>query len=157
MDEYLTKPVLLRLLREALEKWLIPANTPTAPLAPPQEARAAQAVAAVDVTVLKALVGDDPDTVRGFLSDYLVSARRLAAELRAAFAAGDARQVGAIAHKLKSSSRSVGALALGDQCVELENAGKAGDRAAIAKRMAGFEATLGTVEAQIAGVLEGKP
>jgi HPt (histidine-containing phosphotransfer) domain-containing protein len=106
--------------------------------------------------VLKNLVGDDRETVEELLVDYLASARRLGAQLRAARAAGDVRHVGAIAHKLKSSSRSVGALELGDRCAELENAGKAGDKPAIARCMAQFEAALAEVEAQIAGLLGGK-
>lgn len=46
----------------------------------------------IDVAVLRGLVGDDAGTVREFLSDYLASARRLAAELRVAVAGGDTQQ-----------------------------------------------------------------
>ena len=114
MDEYLTKPVQLHLLRAALEKWLPRTNGSIPSAALPEESRDGRAAPVVDVAVLRGLVGDDAGTVREFLSDYLASAGRLAAELRAAVAAGDTQQVGAVAHKLKSSSRSVGALAFGD-------------------------------------------
>jgi CheY-like chemotaxis protein/HPt (histidine-containing phosphotransfer) domain-containing protein len=153
MDAYLTKPVQLRVLQAALEEWLSVASGATASAARPQTTGGGKAAPAVDVAMLKGLVGDDPETVHELLRDYLASARRLSSELRAARAAGDARHAGAIAHKLKSSSRSVGALALGDQCAELENAGKAGNKAAIAQRMAQFEAALAEVEAEIADLL----
>ena len=51
----------------------------------------------------------------------------LDAEIEAAFAARAAADVGKAAHKLKSSSRSVGAHTLADLCYALENAGKAED------------------------------
>lgn len=50
------------------------------------------------------------------------------AELDAAFADGNLAQVGALGHKLKSSSRTVGANALADLCAGLEQAGKSGNK-----------------------------
>ncbi len=153
MDEYLTKPVQLRLLRAALEKWLPRKNGERASAPPPQTNRMKEMDVAVNVAILKGLVGDDAEIVREFLADYLVSVRRLSQELHAAYAAGDARHVGAIAHKLKSSSRSVGALALGDLCAELENAGRTGDKMSISLGMPRFEAALTAVEAEIDALL----
>ena len=156
MDEYLTKPVQLRLLKAALEKWL-PKATPLIPPVPPvEEIHGEHGQSVVDVEVLKGLVGDDEETVREFLADYLASARRLTAELRETCVANDTRKVGAIAHKLKSSSRSVGALALGDLCAEMENAGKAEDKAAIAQGLVRFDAAIAAVEACILDLLAGR-
>jgi HPt (histidine-containing phosphotransfer) domain-containing protein len=101
-------------------------------------------------------VGDDAGTVGELLSDYLASARHLAAELRAAVVAGNTQQVGAVAHKLKSSSRSVGALAFGDLCAGLESAGRVGDKVGSTQDMPKFEAALTAVEAEIAGLLAGQ-
>ncbi|MFZ5539456.1 MAG: Hpt domain-containing protein, partial [Pseudomonadota bacterium] len=42
-------------------------------------------------------------------------------------APGPPARAGAAAHKLKSSARAVGALALGEHCAELERTVKAGD------------------------------
>jgi HPt (histidine-containing phosphotransfer) domain-containing protein len=105
----------------------------------------------VDVNVLKALIGDDDAMIREFLHDFRLSAEKIAAELRAACAAGDAAAAGALAHKLKSSSRSVGALALGELCAAMEKAGKAGDAETLAALLPKFEQELAGVE----GFLEG--
>ena len=88
--------------------------------------------APVDVSVLKALVGDDPAMISELLQDFRLSATKIAAELRSACAAGQASASSAAAHKLKSSSRAVGALALGDLCDEIEQAGKLGQVEALA-------------------------
>ena len=157
MDDYLTKPMLLHLLKAAIAKWLPRDGGDAASGAPAGEQRDApggdQAHAVVDLAVLKGMVGDDPEILREFLVDYRISAGRLAAELQAARIADDLRQIGAIAHKLKSSSRSVGALALGDVCAELENASRSGARAAVLQGLAQFEARLQAVDAHIGGLL----
>jgi CheY-like chemotaxis protein/HPt (histidine-containing phosphotransfer) domain-containing protein len=155
MDEYLTKPLQLHLLKAALKKWLPRERPDTMPAELSEEPRSAQAAPALDVAVLKGLVGDEPETVREFLADYRASAQRAMAELRAARAA-DVWQVGAIAHRLRSSSRSVGALALGDLCAELENACRIGTRQGILRGMALFEAGLLEVDAQIGDLLARK-
>ncbi len=155
MDEYLTKPVRLHLLKAALEKWLPRTDGSIPSTALVEGSCGGRAAPVVDVAVLKGLVGDDAGTIREFLSDYLASARRLAAELRAAVAAGDTHKVAAVAHKLKSSSRSVGALAFADLCAGLENAGRVGDKAAIVQDMPKFEAALTAVETEIADLVAG--
>ena len=105
----------------------------------------------VDVKVLKALIGDDEAMIREFLHDFRLSAAKIAVELRTACAAGQAAAAGALAHKLKSSARSVGALALGELCAAMEKAGKAGDTAALAVLLPKFEQELASVK----GFLEG--
>ncbi|MGK2899429.1 MAG: response regulator [Burkholderiaceae bacterium] len=157
MDEYLTKPLQLHLLEAALAKWLPRDDAVTTPATLAGELYEApgnvQDAPAVDVAVLKGLVGDDPEIVREFLADYRTSAGRLATELRAAQSADDTRAIGAIAHKLKSSSRSVGALALGDLCAELENASRTHRREGILRGMVQFELALLAVDAQISDLL----
>ena len=72
-------------------------------------------------------------------------------ELRAACAAGQATAAGAHAHKLKSSARSVGALALGELCAEMEKAGKNADAAALAVLLPQIEQELAKVESYLEG------
>jgi CheY-like chemotaxis protein/HPt (histidine-containing phosphotransfer) domain-containing protein len=154
MDEYLTKPLQLHLLKAALAKWLPRADAATMPAELPRELDAAASTQAADITVLKGLVGDDPQIVYRFLADFRSSAERLAQDMQAARAAQDIRQIGAIAHKIKSSSRAIGALTLGDLCAELENACRTGTRDDVSRGVVQFEAALREVEAWIASVLE---
>lgn len=103
--------------------------------------------AAVDIDVLKALVGDDQETVRELLADYRTSAGRLADDIRHAHDSRDVRQIASIAHTLKGSSRSIGALALGDVCAELENACRADAWEGVSQSTLKFEAELVDVNA----------
>jgi HPt (histidine-containing phosphotransfer) domain-containing protein len=99
----------------------------------------------VDVNVLKKLVGDDETIIREFLHDFRISTEEIAAELRTACAQGNTAAVVAAAHKLKSSARSVGALALGELCAEMEQAGKAKQTAELAALLPSFEAEMAAV------------
>ena len=63
----------------------------------------------------------------------------IAAELRPACATGQSEAAGVLAHKLKSSARSVGALALGEVCAEMENVGNGGDVEALAALLPRFD------------------
>ena len=157
MDQYLTKPIQLHALAAALERWMPVTGAAAAVMvaaaaaAPAERARPGRLP--VDVSVLKSLVGDDMATVCDFLSQFLDSARAQAAEISASCDREDNRRVGAVAHKLKASSRSVGALALGDLCAELENVSVAGSKAELAERCARFTSELQDVHACIVGVL----
>ncbi|MXS78612.1 response regulator [Nitrosomonas sp. JL21] len=156
MDDYLSKPAQLEDLRLVLEKYLAvpkPAaetvSTAPAPASVPTPAPAEHeepAVLPVNIHVLEELVGDDPATIEDMLQDYQVSVAKAAAELRQAYQSGYYPTVGSIAHKLKSSSRSVGALALGDVCADLEQTGKNNDVQALAVLLPRFEVELAKVE-----------
>lgn len=100
----------------------------------------------IDVNVLKQLIGDDPGMIAEFLQDFRVSSKNIATELRVACETGKAEIAGAAAHKLKSSARSVGALALGELCAQMEQAGKGGDTGALADLLPRFEAELAAVD-----------
>lgn len=93
--------------------------------------------------------GDDSANERTRLSEYLRTLRQQALLLREAATAGDTRVVGDIACNLEASSRAIGAQALGDLCAELQNAGRAADRAAIAARLQRFVAAVARVGASI--------
>ena len=100
----------------------------------------------VDVRVLEELVGNDVDAVRELLQDFRVSAARIAWELKAACELGQGEQASALAHKLKSSARSVGALALGECCASIEHAGKGASNDVLTTLVSRFETELGLVE-----------
>jgi HPt (histidine-containing phosphotransfer) domain-containing protein len=133
MDDYLSKPVQLATMKAMLEKWL--------PLSPRVEITSTGTASSilphtgsaipVDVDVLRKLVGNDDAMIREFLHEFRASMVKIAGELRAAGETGQAAVAGALAHKLKSSSRSVGALTLGELCAQMEQAGKAGQTVAL--------------------------
>ncbi len=145
MDDYLSKPVQLEDLRLTVEKYLAAAHSATEKeTAKPVNAE--PAAVAVDVHVLERLVGDDPALIKEMLSDFRVSMKKIAAELHAAYQAGQPETAGALAHKLKSSARSVGALALGELCAAMEQAGKNKNAEALTDVMPLFDREFARVE-----------
>ncbi len=138
MDDYMSKPVQLAKLEAMLKKWL--------PVFLESESVPQSSHDPVDAGVLKALVGDDEAMIRDFLRDFRATMVKTAVELRTAYADGQSATMRALAHKLKSSARSVGALALGELCAEIELSGRAGDKFALATLLRGFEQELARVE-----------
>ncbi len=126
MDDYLIKPAPLADLQTMLKKWLLntDATVPSDDLMTP--AAEDDLRNPVDVTVLVTLIGDDPVIRKDFLQDFRRGARQIATELKAAYGAGQVAQVSALAHRLKSSARAVGALGLGEVCDKIEQAGGTG-------------------------------
>ena len=144
MDDYLSKPLEMTKLKRALAKWLGGSIKATLAAAEDQSDSGvvpdlSEAVSAdegagvssssvpIDSQALKSVFGDDEETFREILGDFIEPATANVQEITDAADAGDAAAVGAAAHKLKSSSRSVGAYELGDLCFELEKAGKEGN------------------------------
>ena len=82
---------------------------------------------AVDVNILKALVGDESPVIIQFLREFRASASKIRANLGIASTARRAQDVCRLVHMLKSSSRIVGAVRLGDLCETIEGQSKAGD------------------------------
>ena len=141
IDEYLTKPVQLKLLKQKLVHWLPPngSRRTSGPTETVSVADAGAAPGGIDLAVLRRFVGDEPEIIREFMHSYRDSALRMAAEMRSAHAAGDFPRISGIAHKLKSPSRAVGAVALGEACAELERAADRGDHQAVAVLFPEFE------------------
>jgi CheY-like chemotaxis protein/HPt (histidine-containing phosphotransfer) domain-containing protein len=155
MNDYLTKPVQSRALRAMLEKWMtVPTAAPDADAAPASEtAHEERAKPILDLRVLAELVGGESDALSEFLADYCGSLRESAEALQAAWAQGAADAVQAVAHRLKSSSHSVGALTLGQICERLETAGRRADLAAIHALMRDFERARADFDVESARVM----
>jgi signal transduction histidine kinase/ActR/RegA family two-component response regulator/HPt (histidine-containing phosphotransfer) domain-containing protein len=138
MDDYLSKPAPLAVLAAVLEKWL-PAANPTTTLR-------GLSSAPVQVSVLEALVGTDPRLILEFLQAFGLSAGRSATELAEACGKQRSKDAANIAHKLKSSARSVGALKLGELCAAMEAAGTAGDLTLLTQLLPSFEQEMAAVD-----------
>jgi PAS domain S-box-containing protein len=123
MDAYLTKPIGLPQLRAAIERWL---GEDTAAGAGAATVRTEPADGVVDISTLAALVGDQASAINEILQSFRASATRSSADLARDWAQGDWRGVAAVAHKLKSSARAIGARRLGEICATLEDAAGSG-------------------------------
>nr|AKN39081.1 diguanylate cyclase/phosphodiesterase (GGDEF & EAL domains) with PAS/PAC sensor(s) [Vibrio tasmaniensis] len=154
MNDYLTKPVQLHLLKEALETWLPNQNgVPELGLLEEEQPRDSEILT---VSKLAELVGNEPAVMCDFLTDFLSLVTRQQEQLRAASSAKDIREVSSIAHKLKSSSRSVGAMRLGDLCAELENACTIGDVAVVELTMTLLDKCFAETEEEVICYLDKK-
>jgi signal transduction histidine kinase/CheY-like chemotaxis protein/HPt (histidine-containing phosphotransfer) domain-containing protein len=136
MDDYLSKPAPLTALAAVLGKWLPAADTKTL---------LDLSSVPVQVSVLEALVGTDPQLIKDFLQAFGASAGQLAVELTEAYGKQRSQDAAAIAHKLKSSSRSVGALKLAELCAAIEAAGTAGDLTKLTELVPDFEKEMAAV------------
>ena len=140
-DAFLAKPMQLDGLRAVLARWLdigaanaarrLAAQSPaaTGAGAPPVADRE------FDAGILHELVGDESAVVLEILAYFDEVAGGIRAELLQAARAGDAAGAGMLAHRLKSSARSVGAVRLGHVCGRLEEDVEAGRGDLVATRV----------------------
>jgi len=110
---------------------------------------------AASMAELRAL---DPDgkaqLVKRVLATYQASLARLVEQLRVARAEGAWEQVGRVAHTLKSSSASIGALGLSALCADIERLIRAGDFAGAAPLIEQFQAEVRRVDAAVGQTLQ---
>ncbi|TPQ41668.1 hypothetical protein C2U69_07510 [Cupriavidus pinatubonensis] len=128
MDDYLAKPLTLSALQQTLAHWL---PSPSPSLAGPMPTAGPHALPVFDAEALRAFVGDDAAAIRELLDEYERAAQTIAASIRRDIAAQRADGVAHGVHRLKSSSRAVGAFALGEVCHRMETAARQGNVAAL--------------------------
>ena len=135
MDDYLVKPVRLADLVATLERWMDDVPLEAIPNAP------------LDLTVLAALVGDDPTVTHDILKSFLRTARDCQKVLHDAVKQGLPNDAAASLHSLKSAARSVGGEVLVEACGTLE--------VALAQQgVQGFTMELQTLDVALAEVFE---
>jgi CheY-like chemotaxis protein/HPt (histidine-containing phosphotransfer) domain-containing protein len=158
IDGYLVKPVQLHDLFATVQalfgREVLPAGVPadTAPAgeeAPPP--------ADFEPGTLNLLIGDDPEFIRVFLRDFLKISKQIVADIRRAIKTGDTATAVDLAHRLKSSSRSSGAMRLGEVCHRIEREVEAGRADALVLASAELQAALEACHAQIAAFIEIAP
>jgi signal transduction histidine kinase/DNA-binding NarL/FixJ family response regulator len=123
MDDYLTKPLTLDRLREAVARWT------ASPIEAPVEPERAPSGAALDRSVVAQMFGNDAKAIARVLSRFETAGGKLMQEIAAA--KGDAKQIAELAHKLKGAARAAGAVRLGDLAAGLEQPGRGADIAAL--------------------------
>ena len=159
MDDYLSKPLAMVDLKNTLRKWMPAAQAGVAPPAvktdesnPSAQADVNTRSGVVDPKFLRETFGDDEETIREIMQDYVGPAGETVGEIDAAYEAKDAAQIGAAGHKLKSASRSIGADGLADICARLEAAGKSDDWPEIERNYDQLEPMFTAVMANIAAM-----
>ncbi len=137
MNDYLTKPMKLQQLREALRKW-----APKVGVEDESDKEQSFTQGAdmshedIDQTALGNILGtQDPEMLAEYYNSFLETSTPTAKQIQDAFNAGDLSEVSRLAHKLKSSARTVGANRLGDCCQALEEAGREGDAQSVSQQM----------------------
>ncbi|MBL4702235.1 MAG: response regulator [Phycisphaeraceae bacterium] len=118
MDAVLTKPLELALLKENLEEHL---HQPASRVEHKKED--VKIESAVDLDVLKSIVGDDQDIILRLFTLFITSSPDTIAEIHLAFTNQASHEIEKLGHKLKTSSQSVGAVQFSALCLELEEAG----------------------------------
>jgi CheY-like chemotaxis protein/HPt (histidine-containing phosphotransfer) domain-containing protein len=121
-DEYLVKPTTLTSLQESLTR-LTSVHSDSALAAAAVPAGAER----LDLSVLEQLVGSDKSVHAELLSAFGESLRQATFDLQSASLRDDVTTIAGIAHRLKSSSRAVGALPFAEICSELERAALVAD------------------------------
>lgn len=122
-NEYLVKPALLHDFKNVLNQYL-----PFNPYLPVQSNLAETHTQTLtdredihlDINILRELIGADDDVLVEFLYDYLRNAYLLQREIASSLQLLDLDRLARSAHKLKSSSRAIGALQLGQVCEAIE-------------------------------------
>ncbi|GKS65395.1 hypothetical protein YTPLAS72_26990 [Nitrospira sp.] len=151
MDDYLTKPFTLTQLEQVLARWIPESNTKQTPSVAPRtpEAlvtnvqkpasgggegkRAADTAEAAildqsALTAIRALQRPGhPDIFTRIVSQYIQTSQEMVARVRQAVLSKDATELRAAAHRLKSCSAQLGAVALAADCRELELMGACGE------------------------------
>jgi CheY-like chemotaxis protein len=136
MDGYLTKPLTLDRLREALGRWMrAPSEAPITAAGDVKEHDAA-----VDLGVVRNLFGDNQAMIDKVLMRFAQAGGRLIEELAAADSVTKRTELG---HKLKGAARAAGAIRLGDLAAALETSGNSANVAAILAEWKRVMAALG--------------
>jgi PAS domain S-box-containing protein len=132
MDGYLNKPMQLRQLQETLQKW--------APIDSEKRTTTSKKQLTLNDSInpdaLSNLLGtQDRETLTEYYCDFLKSHTTTVEQIERVFLNNSLSEVFNLAHKLKSSARTVGANDLADCCLGLESAVKTNDTQAVNHQM----------------------
>ena len=133
MDAFISKPVDLVELEQALIKWMPKRVTEKTEVSLNENDidndqatdNNVDSNEVINISILKQMVGDDPDLHRELFEEFVVSTSDNIKKIQDAYSNRDAVEIVSSAHKLKSSSKAMGAVELSEVCQGLETAGKA--------------------------------
>ena len=101
---------------------------------------------AIDISVLRRTLGNDPDLICEVIAEFIPAAASGIAEIRAAVATAVPEKVRQASHKLKGSGSVVGAHRLVEVCSALEAAGRAANWPAIEDLVPRLDGLLSEIE-----------
>ncbi|HEY2954050.1 MAG TPA: response regulator [Candidatus Eisenbacteria bacterium] len=142
MDDFLSKPFRPEELFRALRTWCSEAGQASTP-GPPAPASGS---AVLNLEQLLLVSAGDADFERLLRTEFLAGIPALLAEADEALAASDLRRLGAVAHRLKGSSRTIGGDAVGDAAEALEDAAQHGAAEEIPGAFRALRAEVGRFE-----------
>ena len=144
MDDVLLKPTELAALRQALARWL-----PFSPASGSSSVAPGTAPVILEQAVLTALAGSAEDEA-AILRDFIAQTQRDLAALEAALAASDFATAAHEAHRIKGASRMVGAQALAQRSMRLEEIAYGGNAPEAHQLLAGMQADFADLQARFA-------
>lgn len=142
MDDYLSKPFSHSQLSDMLSRWLSRTDTSSSQRSlrsasieaapesssPTIHTKQIEPSSVVDCTAWESIRmlkrPGHPDPLGKLLAKYLEDSRQLVEQLRHAIESNDSATLHAVAHRLKSSSATLGALTMAAHCKELEAMGR---------------------------------
>lgn len=104
MDDYITKPIEPQRLETVLKRWFLPVLDTDG------------------LSDIRSLVGDQEENLEEIFRVFIADARKSLVEISNAIQDGDIKALSRLAHKLKSASGYLGARALQQRCVDIEQA-----------------------------------
>ena len=145
MDDFLLKPVTLAQLRERLERWA--PKAPAAPAAPASPVAAETAESPVDLSVLRAVFGEDESQVSSVLADFIRINTPFMQELEEATRKAAMDRVEALAHKIAGSAAFAGARPFAKALSEVERTAHDGVHDRVPALVARASAAFGEIRA----------
>ena len=119
MDGYLSKPLELGALQKMLSKWLIGTQGIGSQSISDKDT-GNEVSEPIDISVIKSLVGDDAGLISRFYKQFIDTTPDNIAEIKRSIEAGDVDDIKSFAHKLKSSSKAIGAKRMTEICQSFE-------------------------------------
>ena len=167
MDDYVSKPVDVRKLFEAIDRSVAPQSTPAGngaevaseALAHPAavDAVAQNAESPIDSGALLDRVEGDTELLRELIGLFLQDAPRQLSTLRAALACNDARALQAAAHSIKGAASNFAAAAVVEAAVRIESLARQGDLTSCVPACAALEAEMARLNAALARLQSALP
>lgn len=131
LNDYLSKPLNLKQLKEKLDLWLPRPTTDTVDSVTSgtkqmTDTENLKQEKHFDANELKNLIGDDMQIIEKFVREYRATLEPDRDQVQKSFANESPTATANIAHRMKSSARVMGAMSLGNCCERIEKRGKSG-------------------------------